>query len=355
MNFHLPPAYTYKLDSLPRGRSCSSSISNTCKVPYSSVSVDSNGNCMICSCDGWLPIPVGKVEDFSCLEDVWNCEIAKVLQRDIDDKKFTWCAVDHCGIKTHSFKSSQATLSINIDDSCNLHCPSCRREPIMSDSGPKFEYKLRSLQRILHWLEQFDDNITVTLSGNGDPLASHIIRPLFRSYQPKPTQKFALHTNGLLMQKQLNHSALMTNVVSITVSIDAGSDAVYRKTRRGGDWAKLLQNLDWLRDVGLIDKASFKFALQQKNFKDMMNFVNLCHYYGVDGVIHQLEDWGTWSTAPESRPDTWTIQNGIFADHDILDPQHPEHQQCKQLYAAMITLYENRMIRVSNQVKSILS
>ena len=100
--FTLPESYSYKLQSLNRGIN-SAPITNSCNAPYRMLVIDYNSNCFICNCDGWLPIPVGTVQDFDSLEEVWNSNISKLLQNDIDNKKFTWCAVDHCGIKKKTF------------------------------------------------------------------------------------------------------------------------------------------------------------------------------------------------------------------------------------------------------------
>ena len=183
--FTLSPGYKHALNSRPRGRMLSTPIRNSCNVPYQTVVVDYNSNCLICGCDGWLPIPVGQVQDFKTLDEVWNSPVAKILQQDIDSKKFTWCAVDHCGIKQHNINQKRYELSINIDESCNLHCPSCRRDPIMHLLGPVVDKKIQDIERVLLWLESFEHPIHIVLSGNGDPLASAIIRPLIKKYKPK--------------------------------------------------------------------------------------------------------------------------------------------------------------------------
>lgn len=331
---NLDPQYQYKLDSMVRGKDIES-ISNSCNVPWRSITVDYRGNCMLCNCDGWLPIPVGQVLDFLSLDDVWNSPGARIIQKDIEDKKYTWCAVDYCGVKHHNVIQSTAALWINIDDSCNLHCPSCRRDPIMISSGPEFDFRSKCVERMLFWLDQYTDPISITLSGNGDPLASHIIRPLFKSYQPKSHQRFVVMTNGLLIKKQLNSSPLLPNVKDFVISVDAGSEVVYSQVRRGGSWSVLLENFQWLKDNLLSSKVTLKFALQKSNYQDLPNFSDICKQFGFRGIVHQLDDWGTWNTTPVPDPDTWTIKNGYFIDHDVLNKQHPGHRDCQRIVDAL--------------------
>lgn len=329
--FKLDKEYNYKLNSMPRGKKYAGTIHNSCNMPFKSVSVDLNGNCLICICDGWLPIPVGQVQDFKNLDELFLSPQAKLLQQDIQGKKFTWCAVDHCGIKNNHITLKENFLSINIDESCNLWCPSCRREQIMHLEGPTFEKKKNDVVRILEWLDQFEGPITIELSGNGDPLASSIIRPLFQNYKSKPLQKFLLKTNGLLIKKQLLKSSILKNIKTYSISVDAGTAEVYNKVRYGGSWTVLLENFDFLVSLGKEKSVCLNFAAQKNNFRDIPNFVNLCNRYGFSGNIHQLDDWGTWNNNDVLNPDDWTIKNGTFIQHNVLDKQHPDYQECIQI------------------------
>jgi len=341
--FTLSPGYKHTLNSRPRGRLSSTPISHSCNVPYRSIVVDFNTNCLICGCDGWLPIPVGQVQDFATLEEVWNSPVAKILQQDIDAKKFTWCAVDHCGIKHRNINQTKYELSINIDESCNLHCPSCRREPIMHLLGPVVDKKIQSIDRVLLWLELFDHPIHVVLSGNGDPLASTIIRPLLKKYKPKINQTFKLFTNGLLIKKQLADLSILNNITEFSISVDAGSRAVYENVRRGGSWTVLIENFEYLIAINKNKLITLNFAVQQNNFKDLQNFVDLCQHYNFNANIHALDNWGTWNTDDVLEPDAWTLENGTFKQHNVLDRTHLQYKECHQIIQ---TIMSNNLQRI---------
>jgi molybdenum cofactor biosynthesis enzyme MoaA len=334
--FTLSPGYKHTLNSRPRGRHLTTPIANNCNVPYKTVVVDFNSNCLICSCDGWLPIPVGQVQDFANLDEVWNSPIAKILQNDITNKKFTWCAVEHCGIKHKNIHQPRYELSINIDESCNLHCPSCRREPIMHTKGAAFDKKMQDVERILSWLNAFEHPIHVVLSGNGDPLASAIIRPLIKNYKSKKNQTFKLFTNGLLIKKQLQHASILENITEFSISVDAGSQSVYEKVRCGGKWSVLIENFDYLASINKNKLTRLNFAVQQNNFQNLNTFIELCQHYDFKAFIHGLDDWGTWNTDNVIEPDAWTIKNGTFKQHDVLNSKHPQHQNCKTIIQQLV-------------------
>jgi hypothetical protein len=329
----LSKALSYTLRSLPRGKSHPKSIVHSCNLPFTHVSVDSNSDCFLCQCDGWLPIPVGKVEDFQTLDEVWNSSVAKMLQKDIDEKKYTWCAIEHCGItKKNIVNSSPYTLSISIDDSCNLACPSCRRELRMLDKGPIFDKKQKDLEQVLQWLDRFEKPITISLGGTGDALASQLCRNFIKKYQHKENQKFLITTNGLLLKKVITGSSIQSAISTYIISVDAGSADVYENVRRPGKWSVLMENLDWISTNRQHSTIVLSFVLQKTNFRDLPAFVELCQKFNFYGQIRKLDDWGTWNSKPVKDPDTYTIQNGTFLDHDVCNVEHPEHEEFLSIF-----------------------
>lgn len=294
------------LNLYPRGKDYTDPILFNCNLPYRAVSVDSNGDCFLCRCDAHLPVSVGNVSEFNELTDIWTNPIAGQLQETVDTHTFTYCAVKHCGI-THGnqlITDDQGRLeyyiSFNIDNSCNLACPSCRRQAINYTSGPVYEKKLAQVDHFVKMLNKFDQPMRIILTGNGDPLASLIMRPLILNWQPKANQKITLFTNGLLMKKLLPESLVFNHIQEFQISVDAGTDLVYETVRQPGKFNILQENLSWLsanRRPGV--NVVLKFVLWSANAGDVMNFVNLCNHYGFKGDITKLENWFTFDNFEE--------------------------------------------------------
>jgi len=350
--FKLDPGYKFTLNALPRGKN-SSAITNACNIPERVVTIDLNSNCFLCVCDGWLPIPVGKVLDFETLEDIFDSPTARILQKNIQDKKYTWCAVDHCGIKHRNIIKNRYELVIDIDESCNLACPSCRRDLIMHTQGPEIENKKQAVNRIVSWLEQFEHPIHITMSGNGDPLASTIIRPLFQKLVPRPTQTFKLFTNGLLIKKQLATSSVLPQVTEISISVDAGCAETYEIVRLGGNWKVLMENFDFLKDTGNSHMVTLNFAIQNNNFQEIPKFIELCQEYGFRGTLHQLDNWGTWNNNVVVNPDSWTLKHGTFMDHNVLDSNHENFKECKRIIQEVLNT-KNPKVGITPRVHQLL-
>jgi molybdenum cofactor biosynthesis enzyme MoaA len=347
-------AYEYNLNdsTYPRGRDRVVPITNSCNRPYKTVTIDMYTNCMLCICDGWLPNPVGEITDFDKLEDIWNNPIAHNIQQSIQDKKFTWCAVEHCGIPYHDNYEPMYQLTFGIDDSCNLHCPSCRRESRMHIEGPLYEKKLNAVKHTVKLLEKFEPRIHIILACSGDPLASHIYRPLIQSYVSKPSQTFTLFTNGLLIKKQLEKVNIRQNITQYWISVDAGSAEVYHKIRLGGNWDILMENFEYLAANRGTSGVSLMYVVQQKNYKDIFNFLEMCKKYKFFGNFMTLDDWGTWNNTRVETPDAWTIIHGAFPDHNVLDTMHPEYAQCKEI---ILQAKKNYNCNISQRILSQLN
>lgn len=318
-----------------RGEAYRGEINGSCNVPWNSILIHYDHSVFICLCDAWLPIPVGSVLDFNSIEEIFNSPKAKILQQDIADKKFTWCAVTHCGVIDQNIKMARRHLTINIDQSCNLACPSCRRAPIMIEEGPEMDEKLKCMDRIFSWLEKYNDPIDITMSGSSDCLASPIFRPVIRTYKPKENQRFEMFTNGLLMKKILPDAPILPNITDFKLSIDAGSADVYEVVRQPGKWSVLLENLNWLDQHRKSNPVNVKlaFTVQKSNYRDLLNFINLCNERNYKPEITQLDDWATWNseTINYGASDPFTLKYGTFKDNDVLNPKHPEHSECLEV------------------------
>jgi len=312
---NLDTVATHLLPLFPRGRD-HAPIEYSCGVPSKVLSIDTSGNCFLCRCAAWLPVTVGNILSFNSLEEIWNSATAKFLQDDIAQKKYTYCAVKHCGIVASDMYIHKAiyNISLDIDESCNLACPSCRTSQIAHTKGDIFEEKAAYINHFLTLLDQFDKPLHLTMCGNGDPLASMSFRPLVLGWIPKVGQTVELFTNGLLMKKLLSNSIILPNISKFQISIDAGSQSVYEIVRWPGKFSALQDNLQWLvNNQPHHSVVTLNFCISKNNASDIINFANLCSQYKFNGYLSKLENWRTFAD---------------FDDHDVIgNINHPLHEQ----------------------------
>lgn len=293
----------HALTFYPRGQDYTGpAITHNCNMPWTSLSVNLEGRCFVCGCDAHLPIPVGVITDFDKLEDVWLSPAAQELQQTITERKFTYCAIDHCGIKTQDILTQYYYISVNIDESCNLACPTCRRSLINHTSGPIFDTRKAQVDHFVDLINNFDKPLYLTMTGNGDPLASLIMRPLVLNWVPKANQTIQLFTNGLLMRKLLPESTIFPYIRDFKISVDAGSKDVYEVVRKPGKFSILRENLDWLasnREPNT--QVRLMFTLSALNALDIVNFAEMCNNYGFNGEITKLDNWNTFDNFDENN------------------------------------------------------
>jgi len=310
-----------------------------CSVPFNSLEIHNNV-CFVC-CPSWLPnkIELNEIR----LKDVYNSEPVIDIRNSILDGSFKYCNKELCpylsrllnfgvtsgpvGLKSNSKYTSPTItnntpdyLVMNFDRTCNYKCPSCRVDLIVENS--------QGIKRVEKTIEDIDNYYsqhvkTLYITGSGDPFVSVGFRNYLRNFNPKkyPNLKsIHLHTNASLWNKEMWDSMpnIHNYVNTCEISIDAGTKETYEnKTRLGGNWENLLNNLKFISTLPISVKTSF--VVQDSNYMEMEIFYNLMYsIFGkkVNVFFGKITNWGTFS-------------EGEFKLKQVWDSEHPEHQLFK--------------------------
>jgi MoaA/NifB/PqqE/SkfB family radical SAM enzyme len=201
-----------------------------------------------------------------------------------------------------------------------------------------FEHKLAQVNHFVKLINEFTKPMSIVMTGNGDPLASLIMRPLVLNWKPKSIQNVILFTNGLLMKKLLPDSNILPNIREFQISVDAGSKDVYEVVRRPGRFDVLQDNLSWLSKTRRPNiNVILKFVLQSKNFNDLENFSNMCLEYGFVGEVSKIDNWNTFKD---------------FDSHDVIgNKQHPNHELAVQ---KLLEISTYKHITIGSSLKRVL-
>lgn len=313
MKQHVPHYLQHQYNLHDRG--IAKNLTNSCNFSEKVLSIDHSGNCFLCTCEAWLPISVGNILDFDKLEDVWQNTTAIELNEDLKNKKFSYCATNICGIKQHNQIQQNYYISINIDESCNLRCPSCRSTLININLGTKFDNKIKISKHITKLISNFNHPATINMSGNGDPFSSMVYRPIILHTVPNILHQYRIMTNGLLLKKILPKTSIFERICEFNISVDAGDKETYEKVRLGGNWEILIDNLKWLKQNTNV-RISLNYVLQNENFQSLLAFENLLKELDIYGFVTKIEDWGTFSN---------------FNQQNILDKTHPNFKKCMDI------------------------
>ena len=276
-------------------------IRKSCARPFDTVLIDRKGSCYACECTSWLPQSIGNLQ-IQELGDIVGSTMHRHLQGSIADGTYRYCNQAQCAY-LRSGRFYEATeqcvkhIRLAIDDSCNLRCPSCRRDMIFHKQGSAYDLGIRLANKINKWLHDQTHPIQVHIGSDGDPFASHVYRHFMENTPSRDNIKYSILTNGLMF-KEFHHRVpnVVRNLNQLGVSIDGASKETYEKLRLGGRWEKILEGLDCMAEQK--HKHDFRFILhfvvQKDNYHEMEKIIDLGEQYGADRVwLNKIEDWGT--------------------------------------------------------------
>ncbi|MFN8392918.1 MAG: radical SAM protein [Bdellovibrionota bacterium] len=316
-----------------------------CPKAFSNFEVYRTGEVFVC-CGSLVPASIGNVfeQDFG---SIWNSERAQEIRRSIHDGSYRYCSRTCPNLRADTLPtrsgievlpeaaSRDARIAkrqlVVLDDgpeyvnlandyTCNLSCPSCRRGMRSADSKRRevldqvYERGIRPL---------LDHVRILQIAGDGDPFASKHYRQILAalSREKYPKLKLRLLTNGVLLDQEewLQFSNIHPLLDQISISIDAATAETYAVVRRGGDWDRLMANLEHLaerRRDGAFPFFNLNFVVQQRNFREMPQFVELGRKLSVDQVIF---------VAVHNQTEAFTGTE--FRCADVTDPSHSEFEE----------------------------
>ena len=317
-----------------------------CPRPFDTVLIDKNGSCFVCECTAWLPQSVGNL-NLQSLEDILKSPMRDRLQQSISDGSYRYCNNTQCsylldtrpmGWPATPVASQIKNIRLAIDDSCNLSCPSCRINTVFVKSGKLLQQRMQLAKRIIEYIAIHVDPITLHIGSDGDPFASLVYRYFIKQTKNFPHVRFSVQTNGLLVKKMFQrHEDMFKKLDVLNVSIDGSSLETYEHLRRGGSFKKIIENLEFIKEIKL--KLNFKFIMhfvvQAENYQEMPGIIELAKKYSADHVwLNKITDWNTFAN---------------FEAKNIMNPAHAEHQEYKDVLNAVrakIKTYPKKFIEI---------
>lgn len=278
----------------------------------------------------WMRNPEGTAGNIfeNSLEEIWTNDRSRKIRDTILDGSFCLCRKDACPhLQNHDLKdytpeqiariAAKATrpthFNLAYDYVCNQFCETCRPQKFKIGSGyPR-------LMDIFHKriTPLINDAKYISANGHGDPFASpYTLKLLAEARNP---EQVLLETNGVFFDpphwEKVKHFAEAS--LSVIITINSFNEWNYRHISRGGNYARMIKNLDFvtgLRREGKIKRLAMTLVIQDRNFREMPEFAKRClEQYACDQVL--LRPVYQWGTMPED----------VFWFKDVLNPMHPYH------------------------------
>lgn len=177
-------------------------------------------------------------------------------------------------------------LMCSFDRTCNLHCPSCRRERYIAD-GKQEEVLQAFAERIEAELLPHVNRLKV--AGDGEVFASRVYKGIiFNSELAKQIRQIGILSNGTLLTPS-NLDRLVGNYesVKVFVSMDGCTKETAEKLRAGASFERWKENMRYLgqkREEGKVDFLAFNFVVQRDNYLEMPEYVRMCLEFHADGI-----------------------------------------------------------------------
>mgnify|MGYP003136700561 CR=1 FL=1 len=320
-------------------------LNKFCHKPFEHFETHSSGKVSLC-CFSWLDRYVGNLNDNS-VEEIFNSKSTQEIRRSILDGSFKYCNHKRCphiqngslplkeNVKDEYLKeiiSKEAITGLkprfyNLchDPSCNLSCPSCRRNKISYTSGSIYENKVKIQNKIVDEVfgKPHNDYCLISVTGSGDPFGSKLFREFLFNINGKdfPNVLFNLQTNGVMFTPKYwdKMKDIQKNINTVIVSYDAGTEETYNVTRRGGNWKVLQKNMEFLSELRAnneINDLRIDFVVQKRNYKEMPLAVEIGKKLRVDTVyFSRIINWGTFSEEEYNYHAIWKSNHEDFDNY----------------------------------------
>jgi len=184
--------------------------------------------------------------------------------------------------KKSVLKSFPQNMIVALTNNCNLDCIMCQ-----SKIEKKWNLSEELKQEIINLMPYLQNIIWL----GGEPLLYKDLNLLLDLAQ-KNGVKQNIVTNGLLLNRQIIEKILNYNIV-LQISVDAPNKCLYEQIRRGGNFDKLIENLNMLKSVIINSKRQYHLTLNcvilENNYKylqDIVEFAGKFKFNNVSFLIH---------------------------------------------------------------------
>jgi len=322
-----------------------------CDYRVKAFSIKKGGFCMAC-CSS-VTLGFGDLLHTS-FEEMLLSIPAQIIQLSIKNRTYSFCS-DLCFVfrenenklehqDDNNYRNSldkieikDLNIQINYDRSCNLACRSCRDHRITKAEDNQETLNLIQ-EEVIKVAQQKPKNIRV---GMGELFFSKYYQDIL--YNHYKNDSVAIITNGILFNEN-NWKKLKNRYrnISLEFSIDAAKEETYAYLR-GGNFNAVLKALEYasfLRKSGDLQKLAISFVIQNDNFEEMADFVELGRKFSVDKIhFTKINPFGHHNIEE-------------FAKFDVYNNSNKNHQKFVSICSMPCFLQED--IRFDN-IKNLLS
>jgi len=177
----------------------------------------------------------------------------------------------------------------------------------------------------------------VTFASRGEPLLHKNIIKMLEYCQGKFLAS-KLNTNASLLDERMIHALLSSGLQNLVFSIDAADEALYEKIRVGGDFHKVLRNLELFRDIRAREYGDSPTVVRISGVKlnDQQNIDEMESFWERFADIVAFTNYNPWQTAYDN-------------------PENAVEEPCTELWRRMFVWWDGKVNPCDFDFKSSLS
>lgn len=190
------------------------------------------------------------------------------------------------------FTVADASVCVNLNQ-CDLHCIMCWTLPDRERQARGFvplDPMNMPRERLLELLRSPEVMALRSLSvvGGGEPFVYPFIDDLLRE-GPTETRRLMIMTHGgLIHRRPALWEAARTGAITLTFSVDAATAPTYAEIRKGGDWTRLVANIDRFAAACRENPAAqlnASYVVLERNLDEVLRFLESCKRWNA-GYVH---------------------------------------------------------------------
>lgn len=241
-------------------------------------------------------------------------------------------------------------INIDIGNVCNLKCPLCP-----TGRGDKGASRgLMSFEGFKKIIDQIGKNITnLELYNWGEPLLNKDLIPMIK-YAKSKRIPVCISTNLNTLSEEMADDIISTKIDKIFISCDGASEATYSKYRVGGDFNRVISNIQLLSDAKKNQGNSYtRIVLLSHVFRHNEHEIEetrcLAKKLGIEVRINKMRtDMGREIFETDNisieRDKEWIPDNKKYRAFDLVKKKKIKQMKCKSLWNTTVINWDGSVL-----------
>ena len=170
---------------------------------------------------------------------------------------------------------------------CNFRCFMCPYKDYSQEE--KGVMALDNFHKIINEISPTAE--IIQLYWMGEPLLNENIFTMIREIKEKTKAKLIISTNGYFLDKLACDKLVQSKLDSLIIDVDAACEETYKKIRIGGNYKKLIENIEYLLSINDSISINLQFLTFKFNEKEKQKFVKQWQGKKCKLVFSWIDTW----------------------------------------------------------------